>query len=105
MKIKIFSVEMPSVLIRPVVTEKSTILRENNQYVFEVAMNANKIEIKKEIESRFNVKVKKVRTMIVKGKRKFMLSRRGRFEGKKRDWKKAIVILEPGYKIDIFENI
>ncbi len=96
---------MPSVLIRPVITEKSTMLRENNQYVFEVAMDANKIEIKKEIESRFNVKVKKVRTMIVKGKRKFMLTRRGRFEGKRRDWKKAIVILEPGYKIDIFENI
>ena len=51
---------MPSILIRPIVTEKSTILRDKNQYVFEVAMNANKIEIKKEIESRFNVKVKKV---------------------------------------------
>lgn len=96
---------MPSILIRPIVTEKSTILRDKNQYVFEVAMNANKIEIKKEVESRFNVKVKKVRTMIVKGKRKFMLTRRGRFEGKRRDWKKAIVVLEPGYKIDIFENI
>nr|WP_268761377.1 50S ribosomal protein L23 [Candidatus Kryptobacter tengchongensis] len=49
--------------------------------------------------------VRKVRTMIDKGKSKFMLTRRGRFEGKRRDWKKAIVVLEPGYKIDIFENI
>lgn len=96
---------MPGVLIRPIITEKATILRENNQYVFEVAMDANKIEIKKEVEQRFNVKVKKVRTMIVKGKRKAMLTRRGRFVGKRRNWKKAIVVLEPGYKIDIFENI
>ncbi|CUT05925.1 50S ribosomal protein L23, partial [Candidatus Kryptobacter tengchongensis] len=56
-------------------------------------------------ETRFNVTVRKVRTMIDKGKSKFMLTRRGRFEGKRRDWKKAIVVLEPGYKIDIFENI
>ena len=94
-----------NILIRPILTEKANILRESNQYVFEVAKDANKIEIKKAIEAKFDVKVKKVRTIMVKGKRKAMFTRRGRFQGKRRDWKKAIVVLEPGYKIDIFENI
>ena len=81
---------MHDVLKRPVVTEKSTALREeDNQYAFEVALDANKIEIRRAVESSFGVRVLDVRTQVVRGKMKRF--RRG--FGKKPNWKKAVVTL------------
>jgi large subunit ribosomal protein L23 len=82
-------------------TEKSNVLKEtNNAYVFKVAREANKHEVKKAIEKVFGVKVDSVRTMIVASKPK----RQGRFEGKSTAWKKAIVTLKKGQTITAFEN-
>jgi large subunit ribosomal protein L23 len=81
---------------------EGTVLRElRNQYFFEVARDANKIEIKRAVESIFNVKVKTVQTMQIRGKDK----RQGRFAGKRSDWKKAVVTLQPDQKIELFEQI
>lgn len=89
------------VVVRPIITEKSTFLKDGgNQYVFEVARDANKIEIKKAVEKLFKVKVLTVHVSNMEGKKK----RLGRFEGKKPDWKKAIVKLSPKDKITIFEG-
>tara|TARA_B100000401_G_scaffold403462_1_gene317029 strand:- start:425 stop:718 length:294 start_codon:yes stop_codon:yes gene_type:complete len=89
------------VLKRPVVTEKSTALREEeNQYAFEVALDANKIEIRRAVESAFGVRVLDVRTQVVRGKMKRF--RRG--FGKKPNWKKAVVTLREGDFIDFFEG-
>lgn len=94
------------ILIRPLYTEKIANLGEaENKYAFEVNRDANKIEIKSEIETRFEVKVVTVNTMLVKGKLRQQLTRRGRFYGKRPDWKKAIITLAPGEKIDLFENV
>ncbi len=88
-------------IIKPLITEKTTIQKEvANQVSFEVDRRANRIEIKRSIENLFDVKVAKVRTMQMNGKTK----RRGRFVGKRRDWKKAIVTLMPGERIDFFEG-
>jgi len=85
------------IIIRPILTEKTDKLKEqHNQYAFEVDRRANKIEIKRAIEERFNVKVEKVRTMIVRGKYR----RVGRFTGKRANWKKAIVTLAKDDRID-----
>ena len=93
---------MPHEIIkRPLITEKTNIQKEiANQLTFEVARRANRIEIKQAIEAAFKVRVAKVQTMQVRGKTK----RRGRFVGKRRDWKKAIVTLMPGERIDFFEG-
>ncbi|MGO9481070.1 MAG: 50S ribosomal protein L23 [Candidatus Kryptoniota bacterium] len=88
-------------IVRPLLTEKNTKLQERHQYVFEVTKDSNKIEIEREIEKRFNVKVKSVRTVIVKGKVITSMTRRGRFEGKRMDRKKAIVTLKEGFTIDL----
>jgi large subunit ribosomal protein L23 len=89
-------------VIRPLITEKTGIQKElNNQLTFEVDRRANRIEIKQAIESIFNVRVAAVKTMQVKGKTK----QRGRTIGKRRDWKKAIVKLMPGERIDFFEGV
>ncbi len=88
-------------IIRPLLTEKNTKLQEQHQYVFEVTKNSNKIEIEREIEKRFNVKVKSIRTVIAKGKVITSMTRRGRFEGRRSDRKKAIVTLMEGYTIDL----
>lgn len=89
------------VILRPIITEKSTLLKENgNQYVFEVHRDANKIEIKKAVEKLFKVKVLSVQIIMMEGKKK----RLGRFFGKRSDWKKAIVKLSPKDKIPIFEG-
>ncbi len=94
------------VILEPVLTEKALRLREEaNQYVFKVAKNANKIEIKYALEKRFNVKVKSVRVMNVKGKPRQRFTRAGLVVGKTASWKKAIVTLEEGSKFDFFENI
>ncbi len=90
------------ILKRPLLTEKSTQLQDNlNQVAFEVDPLVNKIEIKRAVEERFDVKVTKVRTMNVRGKMKRM----GRFEGRRSSWKKAIVTLAEGQKIEFFENV
>lgn len=86
---------------RPVITEKTNIQKESyNQITFEIDRKANRVEIQKAVEDIFNVKVAAVRTMQVKGKTK----QRGRITGKRRDWKKAIVKLMPGERIDFFEG-
>ncbi|MGA7144963.1 MAG: 50S ribosomal protein L23 [Desulfobacterales bacterium] len=86
---------------RPVITEKTNIQKESyNQITFEIDRDANRVEIKKAVEDIFNVRVAVVRTMQVKGKTK----KRGRIVGKRRDWKKAIVKLMPGERIDFFEG-
>jgi large subunit ribosomal protein L23 len=86
---------------RPVVTEKTNIQKESyNQITFEIDRRMNRVEIKKAVESIFKVRVAAVRTMQVKGKTK----QRGRILGKRRDWKKAIVKLMPGERIDFFEG-
>ena len=88
------------IIVRPLITEKNTILMEENKYTFEVLREASKPEIKRAVESIFNVSVAKVHTMNVRGK----LKRRGREVGYTREWKKAIVTLAPGDRIDLFES-
>ncbi len=89
------------IIKRPLITEKTNNQKESsNQLSFEVDRRANRVEIKKAIESIFNVNVMGVRTMQVKGK----VKRRGRILGKRRDWKKAIVTLGPGERINFFEG-
>jgi large subunit ribosomal protein L23 len=91
-----------SIVRRALITEKGTVLRETrNQYHFEVAREANKIEIKHAIEIIFAVKVASVRTQQLRGK----VKRQGRYAGKRSDWKKAIVTLKPDQKIELFEQI
>lgn len=86
---------------RPLITEKTNIQKESyNQITFEVDRRANRVEIKKTVEDIFNVKVAGVKTIQVKGKTK----QRGRIVGKRRDWKKAVVKLMPGERIDFFEG-
>lgn len=93
--------EAYQIIRRPLITEKGTDLKEQtNQYLFEVAGDANKIEIKRAVESLFRVKVRQVRTLSVKGKSK----RLGRFIGRTSDWKKAIATLKEGETIEFFEG-
>ena len=88
-----------SVLKRPLITEKATELQETvGQYCFEVALGANKVEIRQAVEALFSVKVTDVRTSIVRGKTK----RIGRTLGKRANWKKAVVKLHDGQEIDFF---
>lgn len=87
------------VIIRPIITEKSSSLVENLQYTFEVDRRANKSEIKEAVEKIFNVNVVEVRTINVHRKAKRMQ----RYEGFKSAYKKAIVRLVPGQTIDVFE--
>jgi large subunit ribosomal protein L23 len=90
------------IIIRPVVTEKTSIQKEDfNQVSFEVDRRANRVEIRRAIEQIFNVRVADVKTMQVKGK----VKQRGRIVGKRKDWKKAIVKLMPGERIDFFEGV
>lgn len=87
-----------NVIIRPVVSERSYALMEENKYTFEVAKNANKFQIKDAVEELFNVKVTRVNTLSVKPKTK-----RVRYvAGKTRSWKKAIVTVREGDSIEIF---
>ena len=90
------------ILVKPLVTEKShDQLDRLGAYSFVVANDANKIEIASAVEKQFNVKVKSVRTMRYAGKTK----RVGRHVGRKASWKKAVVTLEPGNTIEIFEGV
>jgi large subunit ribosomal protein L23 len=96
---------MIGLIFRPIVTEKVSGLQEKRQYAFEVDLSANKIDIAKAVAKKFNVTVTSVRTMNYAGKRKTQLTRKGRFTGKTRHFKKAIVTLKEGEKIEFFENI
>lgn len=89
------------IIIRPLITEKNTNLMAFNKYCFEVDRNATKIQIKQAIESIFSVTVTKVHTMNVRGK----LRRRGQRFGYTADWKKAIVTLAEGDRIELFESV
>ncbi|MGA2315824.1 MAG: 50S ribosomal protein L23 [Thermodesulfobacteriota bacterium] len=93
--------EAQKIIRRPLITEKSTRQKEENrQYVFEVHRDANKIEIQSAVERLFKVKVLQVRTSNVLGK----IKRLGRRYGKRPDWKKAIITLKEGDRIDFFEG-
>lgn len=98
---------LEDVIKRPLITEKNTMLMEQGQYTFEVATESNKIQIRAAVESTFNVKVKAVNTLNVKRKaRSRVASRRGgRIAGHEPGWKKAIVTLQPGFRIDLFEQV
>jgi large subunit ribosomal protein L23 len=84
-------------IVAPVITEKATLASESNQFVFKVARNATKPQIKAAIEQLFDVKVTAVNTLLRKGKRKTFRGVRGR----QQDMKKAIVTLADGYRIDM----
>ena len=91
-----------TVLRRPLLTEKSTIAREiGNEYAFEIDPRANKIDVKRAIEKLFDVKVKSVRTLNRPGKMKRM----GVHQGRRAAWKKALVTLEEGSTLDLFEGM
>jgi large subunit ribosomal protein L23 len=91
--------KLTDVIRRPLVTEKTTTLREDGRtIVFEVAREANKIDIKRAIESLFGTKVADVRTALAHGKMK----RQGKFVGRRSDWKKAYVTLRDGEKLPEF---
>ena len=94
--------DLSKVIRRPLITEQGTQMREKyNQYYFEVAPDANKHEIRQAVEHFFGVTVTGVRTMNYRGK----IKRMGRFSGKRPDWKKAVVTLEEGDTIDLFEIV
>ena len=89
------------VLFRPLMTEKSMQQKEElNTVTFEVAVDANKVEIRHAVEKVFNVKVADVRTQAREGKWKRM----GKFEGRRPGWKKAVVTLQAGHKIELVEG-
>jgi len=90
------------IIRRPVTTERNTELMEQGRYTFEVAPEANKIQIKEAVEKAFDVKVLAVNTLNVHSKRR---REKTRFRGWRTGWKKAIVTLAPGDKIDIFEGV
>jgi large subunit ribosomal protein L23 len=89
------------VLRRPVISEKATLLQEGNKYVFEVAKESNKVQIKQAVELAFKVKVSKVNVITIPGKTKRM----GRREVTSSPWKKAVITLGPGDKISFFEGV
>jgi large subunit ribosomal protein L23 len=90
------------IIVKPLLTEKSTLLRESlNKVSFEVRKDANKIEIKRAVEEILKVKVDSVNVIRIEGKKK----RLGKFEGKRNNWKKAIVTLKPGEKLNLFEGL
>jgi len=92
--------EARDILIRPIITEKSTALMEEGKYTFRVPLTATKIQIRQAVEEVFKVKVQAVNTIRYEGK----LKRLGRTQGRRSDWKKAIVTLKPGESIELFEG-
>ena len=94
--------DLSQVLIRPIVTEKTTDMSgQGNKFVFQVALDSNKVEIRQAVEKFFGVKVLDVRTMRMTGKPK----RVRLVTGRRPDWKKAIVTLAEGEVIDVFEGV
>ena len=96
---------MTGILIQPLLTEKMTALTPKRQFAFKVKSSSNKIEIAKAVEKKFNVNVTSVRTLVVKGKVKSQLTKRGRIEGRRSDYKKAFVTLKEGQTIDFLANV
>ncbi len=95
-----------TILIKPVITEKADRLTDRlKQYTFIVARDANKIEIQKAVETRFNVAVESVNTLILPAKAKNRLTRTGYLRGFKPAYKKAVVTLAEGEEIDFFGDI
>ena len=90
----------PEIILRPVISEKSYALMGANKYTFRVHEDAHKTQIAQAVEAIFDVKVAKVRTQSIKAKTK----RRNQVVGRTRDWKKAIVELKPGSRIELFEG-
>jgi large subunit ribosomal protein L23 len=88
------------ILIRPIVSEKSTDLLQDNKYTFLIPIKANKVQVRQAVEQIFKVKVQSVNTIRMIGKTKRM----GKSVGKRSDYKKAIVTLVPGNQIEIFEG-
>ena len=98
-----------SIILRPILSEKGTQLGETqNKYIFQVEKQSNKLEIKQVIENKFKVKIKKVATLNMKGKKKNMSIRSNgnvlQTNGNRASWKKAIVTLQDGYTIDILDG-
>jgi large subunit ribosomal protein L23 len=89
------------VLIRPIISEKNTLLSEEGKYAFEVSERANKIMIRQAVQTLFKVDVTAVNIIHVPGKRK----RRGRTSGLTRSWKKAVVTLGEGQRIELFQGV
>jgi large subunit ribosomal protein L23 len=90
------------VVVRPLLTERSTLAKDKfNQYAFEVGLKSDKGQIKRAVEQLFKVNVEKVRTMIIPGK----FRRYGRGGGMKSDWKKAVVTIAKGQKIEVAEQV
>jgi large subunit ribosomal protein L23 len=90
-----------AVLLRPLITEKGTLLAESGKYAFQVAPNANKLQIKEAVETAFDVHVLKVNVMVMPGKER----RVGRSKGMTSEWKKAIVTLAEGESIEFFQGV
>ena len=95
-----------SIILRPILSEKGTMLSETqNKFIFQVEKHSNKLEIKKAVEEKFKVKIKKVATLNIKGKNKNMTIRSNghilRTSGNRSSWKKAIITLEKGFSIDM----
>lgn len=95
------SIPTYSVLLRPLITEKGTLLGEQNKYAFQVAKGANKLQVKEAVEKAFDVHVVKVNTMVMPGKTR----RVGRSRGMTSEWKKAVVTIMPGERIEFFEGV
>lgn len=94
--------DIHSILRRPLVTEKTTFLKEdNNQVAFQVRKDANKIEIRKAVEKLLGVQVTSVNTLVNRGKSK----RVGKSNGRRSNWKKAIVTLQPGEDVEFFDAL
>lgn len=91
---------MHDLLLKPVITEKTTMMMSDGKYTFKVPLHANKVEIRKAVEAIFGVKVKSVATLRTMGK----LKRMGKYIGKRPDYKKAIVTLQEGETIEFFEG-
>ena len=98
-----------SIILRPILSEKGTLLSETqNKFIFQVEKHSNKLEIKKAVEEKFKVKIKKVATLNIKGKNKNMTIRSNghilRTSGNRSSWKKAIITLEKGFSIDMLSG-
>ena len=95
-----------SIIIKPIVTEKATLLTEKlNRYSFKVNKDANKIQIEKGVEAAYDVTVVDVNTSIVRGKNKTRYTKAGIIKGATSDYKKAVVTLKEGDLIDFYSNI
>ena len=98
-----------SIILRPILSEKGTMLSETqNKFIFQAEKQSNKLEIKKAVEEKFKVKIKKVATLNIKGKNKNMTIKSNghilRTNGNRSSWKKAIITLEKGFSIDMLSG-